>query len=99
VQLLILFCQILERISVLTFAVQYHSICANFVVQLFKMEDVSVGLWVGQYGQENHLQYENSARFAQAGCISDYLTAHYQSPHQMMCLWDKLLATGLAECC
>jgi len=45
-----LFCQILERISVLTFAVQYHSICANFVVQLLKMEDVSVGLWVGQYG-------------------------------------------------
>jgi hypothetical protein len=70
-----------------------------FFLQLFKMEDVSVGLWVGQYGREKHVQYENSARFSQAGCVSDYLTAHYQSPRQMMCLWDTLLTTGVAKCC
>jgi hypothetical protein len=68
-------------------------------LRLFKMEDVSVGLWVGQYGREKHVQYENSARFSQAGCVSDYLTAHYQSPRQMMCLWDTLLTTGVAKCC
>jgi hypothetical protein len=72
---------------------------ACFFLQLFKMEDVSVGLWVGQYGREKHVQYENSARFSQAGCVSDYLTAHYQSPRQMMCLWDTLLTTGVAKCC
>lgn len=68
-------------------------------VQLFKMEDVSVGLWVGQYAKEKHVQYEHSVRFAQAGCVEHYLTAHYQSPRQMMCLWDKFLATNDGKCC
>ncbi len=67
--------------------------------QLFKMEDVSVGLWVGQYGREKHVQYEHSQRFAQAGCVDHYLTAHYQSPRQMLCLWNKLLTTKEGKCC
>jgi hypothetical protein len=67
--------------------------------QLFKMEDVSVGLWVGQYGREKHVQYEHSPRFAQAGCVDHYLTAHYQSPRQMLCLWNKLRTTKEGKCC
>ncbi len=67
--------------------------------QLFKMEDVSVGLWVGQFGREKHVQYEHSPRFAQAGCVDHYLTAHYQSPRQMLCLWNKLLTTKEGKCC
>jgi len=68
-------------------------------LRLFKMEDVSVGLWVGQYGREKHVQYEHSPRFAQAGCVDHYLTAHYQSPRQMLCLWNKLLTTKEGKCC
>ncbi|KAG0568875.1 hypothetical protein KC19_6G050400 [Ceratodon purpureus] len=71
----------------------------NGTLRLFKMEDVSVGLWVGQYAKEKPVQYEHSIRFAQAGCVPHYLSAHYQSPRQMLCLWDKLLATNDGKCC
>ncbi|XP_024385161.1 hydroxyproline O-galactosyltransferase GALT6 isoform X2 [Physcomitrium patens] len=69
-------------------------------LQLFKMEDVSVGIWVREYAKQvKHVQYEHSIRFAQAGCIPKYLTAHYQSPRQMLCLWDKVLAHDDGKCC
>lgn len=68
-------------------------------LRLFKMEDVSVGIWVREYAKMKYVQYEHSVRFAQAGCIPNYLTAHYQSPRQMLCLWDKVLATNDGKCC
>ncbi|KAF0913104.1 hypothetical protein E2562_020243 [Oryza meyeriana var. granulata] len=80
---------------------------ANFVVSemekgrlnLFKMEDVSMGMWVGQFvGTVKAVDYIHSLRFCQFGCVDDYLTAHYQSPGQMACLWDKL-AQGRPQCC
>lgn len=69
-------------------------------LRLFKMEDVSVGLWVGQFAKDNDMKvkYEHSTRFAQAGCVPHYLSAHYQSPRQMLCLWDKLLSND-PRCC
>lgn len=76
----------------------WHVTISCDVVQLFKMEDVSVGLWVGQFAKDNHVKYEHSMRFAQAGCVPNYLSAHYQSPRQMLCLWDKLLDHD-ARCC
>ncbi|XP_052146272.1 hydroxyproline O-galactosyltransferase GALT5-like [Oryza glaberrima] len=80
---------------------------ANFVVSemekgrlnLFKMEDVSMGMWVGQFVDTvKAVDYIHSLRFCQFGCVDDYLTAHYQSPGQMACLWDKL-AQGRPQCC
>ncbi|CAM0875361.1 unnamed protein product [Alopecurus aequalis] len=81
---------------------------ANFVVlemekgrlNLFKMEDVSVGMWVGQFNATARagVEYVHGARFCQFGCVDDYLTAHYQSPGQMLCLWEKL-ERGKPHCC
>ncbi|XP_062214923.1 hydroxyproline O-galactosyltransferase GALT5-like [Phragmites australis] len=80
---------------------------ANFVVSemekgrlnLFKMEDVSMGMWVGLFNVSgNAVEYVHSSRFCQSGCVDDYLTAHYQSPAQMVCLWEKL-GQGKPQCC
>lgn len=69
-------------------------------LRLFKMEDVSVGMWVEQFNNSvKPVDYEHSISFCQFGCIENYLTAHYQSPRQMICLWDKLLLTGKPHCC
>ncbi|XP_066386477.1 hydroxyproline O-galactosyltransferase GALT6-like [Miscanthus floridulus] len=82
---------------------------ANFIasemengrLNMFKMEDVSMGMWVGQFnrsGTGNTVAYVHSAGFCQSGCVDGYLTAHYQSPAQMVCLWDKL-RRGNTQCC
>ena len=67
-------------------------------VQLFKMEDVSVGLWVQQFNRTIPVEYIHSAKFCPYGCIDDYYTAHYQSPRLMLCMWEKLLE-GRPGCC
>ncbi|RLM98427.1 uncharacterized protein C2845_PM06G34000 [Panicum miliaceum] len=71
---------------------------ANHSLRLFKMEDVSMGMWVEDYNATAPVQYVHSWRFCQFGCVDNYFTAHYQSPRQMLCLWDKLSA-GRARCC
>ncbi|CAL9069010.1 hydroxyproline O-galactosyltransferase GALT2-like [Musa acuminata AAA Group] len=71
---------------------------ANQSLRLFKMEDVSMGMWVKQYNSSMTIQYSHSWKFCQYGCMENYYTAHYQSPRQMLCLWDKL-ARGRAHCC
>ncbi|CAI7734577.1 unnamed protein product, partial [Closterium sp. NIES-53] len=60
------------------------------MLRIFKMEDVSMGMWVVQYGINNTIHYIHNWRFCQFGCMDDYLTAHYQSPRQMLCMWTKL---------
>ncbi|XP_021294685.1 hydroxyproline O-galactosyltransferase GALT2 [Herrania umbratica] len=70
----------------------------NRKLRLFKMEDVSMGMWVEQFNSSTTVQYSHSWKFCQYGCMVDYYTAHYQSPRQMICLWDKL-SRGLAHCC
>ncbi|KAM3261321.1 hypothetical protein ACQJBY_052157 [Aegilops geniculata] len=67
-------------------------------LRLFKMEDVSMGMWVGRFNHTRPVEYVHSVKFCQFGCIDDYYTAHYQSPRQMLCLWDKLQA-GRPRCC
>ena len=67
-------------------------------VQLFKMEDVSMGLWVEQFTRTRQVQYIHNSKFCQFGCIDDYYTAHYQSPRLMLCMWQKLL-DGKPQCC
>ncbi|KAL6983562.1 Hydroxyproline O-galactosyltransferase galt6 [Sarracenia purpurea var. burkii] len=69
-------------------------------LRLFKMEDVSMGMWVEQFNNSiMPVDYLHSGKFCQFGCIADYYTAHYQSPKQMICLWEKLNHLGRAQCC
>ncbi|KAK7304577.1 hypothetical protein VNO77_42459 [Canavalia gladiata] len=68
-------------------------------LRLFKMEDVSMGMWVEQFNSSKPVYYSHSFKFCQFGCIEDYYTAHYQSPRQMMCLWDKLQRKTRPQCC
>ncbi|KAF3493998.1 hypothetical protein DY000_02055417 [Brassica cretica] len=68
-------------------------------LRLFKMEDVSMGIWVEKFNETRPVAVVHSLRFCQLGCIEDYFTAHYQSPRQMICLWDKLQRLGRPQCC
>ncbi|XP_039131442.1 hydroxyproline O-galactosyltransferase GALT2-like isoform X1 [Dioscorea cayenensis subsp. rotundata] len=70
----------------------------NESLRLFKMEDVSMGMWVGQFNSTSTVHYYHNWKFVQFGCADNYFTAHYQSPKQMLCLWDKL-GRHQAECC
>ncbi|KAJ0980470.1 hypothetical protein J5N97_008725 [Dioscorea zingiberensis] len=81
--------------DIANFIVSQH---ANESLRLFKMEDVSMGMWVEQFNATTPVQYSHNWKFCQYGCMENYYTAHYQSPRQMMCLWDKL-ARGRAQCC
>eukprot|EP00252_Welwitschia_mirabilis_P008902 TRINITY_DN21151_c1_g1_i1.p1 TRINITY_DN21151_c1_g1~~TRINITY_DN21151_c1_g1_i1.p1 ORF type:complete len:668 (-),score=110.10 TRINITY_DN21151_c1_g1_i1:55-2058(-) len=81
--------------NVANFVVSQH---ANNSLRLFKMEDVSMGMWVEQFNASVPVQYYHSWRFCQYGCVDGYYTAHYQSPRQMLCLWDNLLKRK-GECC
>ncbi|KAI7736006.1 hypothetical protein M8C21_023868 [Ambrosia artemisiifolia] len=68
-------------------------------LKLFKMEDVSMGMWVEQFNTTKQVEYVHSLKFCQFGCIEDYYTAHYQSPRQMLCMWNKLQLHGRPQCC
>ncbi|CAL0311954.1 unnamed protein product [Lupinus luteus] len=68
-------------------------------LNLFKMEDVSMGMWIDQFKVRRAVKYVHSLNFCQFGCIDNYYTAHYQSPRQMTCLWDKLQQQGKPFCC
>ncbi|KAK7348539.1 hypothetical protein VNO80_23097 [Phaseolus coccineus] len=68
-------------------------------LKLFKMEDVSMGMWVEQFNSSRAVEYVHSLKFCQFGCIEDYYTAHYQSPRQMTCMWHKLQDQGKPLCC
>ncbi|XP_018622240.1 hydroxyproline O-galactosyltransferase GALT6 isoform X2 [Nicotiana tomentosiformis] len=80
---------------------------ANFVVsefdshnlKLFKMEDVSMGMWVEKFNSSRPVEYVHSLKFSQSGCVDDYYSAHYQSPRQMICMWNKLQQLGKPRCC
>ncbi|XWS34919.1 hypothetical protein CRYUN_Cryun21dG0078600 [Craigia yunnanensis] len=85
----------------------FSSDIAQFIVaefekhklRLFKMEDVSMGMWAEKFNSSKPVEYRHSLKFCQFGCIEDYYTAHYQSPRQMLCLWDKLQNQGKPQCC
>ncbi|GFP81187.1 probable beta-1 3-galactosyltransferase 20 [Phtheirospermum japonicum] len=71
----------------------------NHSLRLFKMEDVSMGMWVEQFNStKNVIKYSHNWKYCQYGCMEDYHTAHYQSPRQMICLWDNLMK-GQPRCC
>ncbi|XP_020230191.1 hydroxyproline O-galactosyltransferase GALT3 [Cajanus cajan] len=69
-------------------------------LKLFKLEDVAMGIWIEQFkngGKEVH--YVNDERFYNAGCESNYVLAHYQSPRMVLCLWEKLQKEHQPVCC
>ncbi|TKY54290.1 beta-1,3-galactosyltransferase 16 [Spatholobus suberectus] len=69
-------------------------------LKLFKLEDVAMGIWIEQFkndGKEVH--YANDERFYNAGCESNYVLAHYQSPRMVLCLWEKLQKEHQPVCC
>lgn len=69
-------------------------------LQLFKLEDVAMGIWIQQYKNSGQkVNYVNDDRFYSEGCDSDYVLAHYQSPRLMMCLWEKLQKEYQPVCC
>ncbi|KAG8081021.1 hypothetical protein GUJ93_ZPchr0007g6361 [Zizania palustris] len=71
----------------------------NQTLRLFKMEDVSMGMWVEKFNNTRRpVEYRNDVRFYQSGCFDGYFTAHYQSPQHMICLWTKL-QSGSTKCC
>ncbi|XP_062190133.1 hydroxyproline O-galactosyltransferase GALT5-like [Phragmites australis] len=71
----------------------------NQTLRLFKMEDVSMGMWVEKFNNTRRpVEIRHDVRFYQSGCYNGYITAHYQSPQHMICLWRKL-QSGSAQCC
>uniref|UniRef100_A0ACD5X5G1 Uncharacterized protein n=1 Tax=Avena sativa TaxID=4498 RepID=A0ACD5X5G1_AVESA len=71
----------------------------NQTLRLFKMEDVSMGMWVEKFSRTRRpVEYLHDFKFYQSGCFDGYYTAHYQSPQHMICLWRKL-QSGSAQCC
>ncbi|KAF7027732.1 hypothetical protein CFC21_039751 [Triticum aestivum] len=71
----------------------------NQALRLFKMEDVSMGMWVQKFNKTRQLvEYSHDVKFFQAGCFDGYYTAHYQSPQHIICLWRKP-QSGSAQCC
>ncbi|RWW43349.1 hypothetical protein BHE74_00051005 [Ensete ventricosum] len=82
-----------------TLRVRSINLCLNAsFLGLFKMEDVSMGMWIESFNNTKPVEYVHNLKFCQFGCINDYYTAHYQSPRQMMCMWEKLQA-GKPHCC
>ncbi|CAM0881129.1 unnamed protein product [Alopecurus aequalis] len=69
-------------------------------LQLFKLEDVAMGIWIQQYKDSGQtVNYASDERFYSEGCDTDYVLAHYQSPRLMMCLWEKLQKESQPVCC
>ncbi|RLM91183.1 putative beta-1,3-galactosyltransferase 16 [Panicum miliaceum] len=63
----------------------------ELTLQLFKLEDVAMGIWIQQYkssGQQVNIVTDD--QFYSEGCESDYVLAHYQTPRLMMCLGESL---------
>ncbi|KAG0473392.1 hypothetical protein HPP92_014745 [Vanilla planifolia] len=69
-------------------------------LQLFKLEDVAMGIWVKKFKENGgKVNYVNDERFRNAGCESDYVLAHYQGPRNLLCLWEKIQREHVATCC
>ncbi|THG03990.1 hypothetical protein TEA_007123 [Camellia sinensis var. sinensis] len=68
--------------------------------ELFKLEDVAVGIWIEQFKEQGHkVQCISDERFYNAGCETNYILAHYQNPRKVLCLWEKLQKEHEPQCC
>ena len=68
--------------------------------QLFKLEDVAMGIWIEKYKNTGKdVKYISDDRFHNTGCEMDYILAHYQNPRKVLCLWEKLQKEHIPACC
>lgn len=88
--------------------VGYMTCCFNFVSrsdnecaisQMFKLEDVAMGIWIADMKDVLKVRYEKEERVYNEGCKDGYVVAHYQGPREMLCLWQKLQEGNGAKCC
>lgn len=70
-------------------------------LKMFKLEDVAMGIWIADMKKDGGLEvrYEKEERIYNEGCKDGYVVAHYQSPREMLCLWQKFQETKRAMCC
>ncbi|KDP27154.1 hypothetical protein JCGZ_19853 [Jatropha curcas] len=69
-------------------------------LKMFKLEDVAMGMWVAEMKKGNlQVSYINEDRVYNEGCKDGYVVAHYQSPREMLCLWQKLQEGNEPGCC
>ncbi|XP_017239779.2 beta-1,3-galactosyltransferase GALT1 [Daucus carota subsp. sativus] len=69
-------------------------------LKMFKLEDVAMGLWIAEMRKEGlEVSFINEPKIYIEGCKDKYIVAHYQSPQQMLCLWNKLQQGKGAICC
>ncbi|KAK7361649.1 hypothetical protein VNO77_03720 [Canavalia gladiata] len=67
--------------DIVTFIISQHK---QRRLRLFKMEDVSKGMWVERFKNiVAAVQYSHNWNLCQYGCMEGYFPAHYQSPRQM----------------
>jgi len=77
-----------------------HSANSKTVLQMFKLEDVAMGIWIADMKKEGlEVRYENEGRVYNEGCKDGYVVAHYQGPRELLCLWHKLQELKRATCC
>ncbi|OAY60174.1 beta-1,3-galactosyltransferase GALT1 [Manihot esculenta] len=69
-------------------------------LKMFKLEDVAMGIWIAELKAGSlRVTYINENRIYNEGCKDGYVVAHYQSPREMLCLWQKLLEGHEPVCC
>ncbi|KAK6928184.1 Galectin, carbohydrate recognition domain [Dillenia turbinata] len=67
---------------------------------MFKLEDVAMGIWIEELKKGGlEVSYMKEDRVFNEGCKDGYVVAHYQSPRDLLCLWQKLQETNEAKCC
>lgn len=72
----------------------------GFFLQMFKLEDVAMGIWIAELKKDGlKVTYIKEQRVYNEGCQDGYIVAHYQSPREMLCLWQKLQEQNAANCC
>ncbi|KAJ7530163.1 hypothetical protein O6H91_15G082500 [Diphasiastrum complanatum] len=72
---------------------------SNKALKLFKLEDVAMGIWIEEFRRKGHdVSYVHDMQFDIAGCKTGYVIAHYQTPRNMLCIWEQL-QRGLGPVC
>lgn len=76
------------------------NISSSLKMQIFKLEDVAMGIWISEMTKKGlEVKYEKEERIFNEGCRDGYVIAHYQSPREMLCLWQKIEEKKRALCC
>ncbi|XP_057979600.1 beta-1,3-galactosyltransferase GALT1-like isoform X2 [Malania oleifera] len=69
-------------------------------LKMFKLEDVAMGIWIAEMKKGGlKVSYVKEERVYNEGCTDGFVVAHYQSPREMLCLWQKLQEGSEAKCC